>query len=305
MLITKKILLFCFSLLFLGQWLFAQPLSDTDFCYNLSQPELVASLPPILNELSGISLAPRPNEMLAVQDELGEIFRLSKEDGQILGRIPFAKPGDFEDLTLVENDIWVLKSSGTLYCVPANGGEIVKFTSEISKEEDAEGLTYDAPNQRLLIACKGAKAGENDRRKIYAFDLKTQSFSTAALFEIRQNDFVGLLATHQSAPWYKKLHDFLLGPNDFGLGPSALAIHPITAELYVLSSRGNLLVVLSPDGQLKKLYRFEKAYLPQAEGLFFALDATLYISTEARGKDAARIYRFNYRQGCLEQDWND
>ncbi len=305
MLFIKKMLRTALLFLLLNQVAVAQSPAAPNFCYDLSRPVLVASLPPILNELSGISLAAEPSEMLAIQDELGEVFRLSIQDGQILGRIPFAKPGDFEDLCLVADDIWVLKSNGTLYCIPANGGEVLKFTSEIQKEEDAEGLAYDAAQQRLLIACKGAKEGENDRRKIYAFDLKTQRFSTTAVFEIHQADFALLLEKYQSAKWYEKLQEFLLAPNDFGLGPSALAIHPVSSSFYLLSSRSNLLLVLSPDGQLQQLHRFKKEYLPQAEGLFFTPDATLYISTEARGKEAARIYRFNYLPGCPEQNWND
>lgn len=269
-------------------------------CYSLEEPSLVAALPTELEEISGMCLSSSPQELLAVQDEDGIVYRLSLQDGQILGRIPFHKAGDYEGITLVGEDIWVLKSSGTLYCIQ-DENELFKFkSSNIGKEEDAEGLTYDAAKHRLLIACKAAKPGEELQRNIYAFDLASQTFVPEPVMTIRQSDLAELLGPQQEAKWYAKLHDFLLGEGNFGLGPSALAIHPVTQAVFVLSSRGNLLLQLSPDGKLQKLHRLKKAYFPQAEGLFFLSDATMYISTEARGSAPARIYRLPYQQDCLE-----
>ncbi len=296
--------LYYFFLLLLGSGcLYGQ--ASTLGCYPLDKPSLLATLPPELNEISGISRSSSPNELLAVQDEDGIVYRLSMQDGRILGRIPFYKPGDYEDITLVGEDIWVLKSSGTLFCIQA-GSEVLKFKSDIDKTEDAEGLTYDAAQHRLLIACKGPKEGEEDQRNIYAFDLASQTFLPKPVMSIQQSAVAALLEKFQTAKWYEKLSNFLVGDDeDFGLGPSALAIHPITQAIFILSSRGNLLLEISPSGELQDLHRFRKEDLPQAEGLFFLPDATMYISTEARGEKAGRIYRLPYTQDCPKPIWND
>lgn len=304
MLAVKNVRFLCYFLLLGSGYLRGQV--STLSCYPLDKPALLVALPAELNEISGMSRSPRANELLAVQDEDGIVYRLSLEDGQILARIPFHKPGDYEGITIVDEDIWVLKSSGTLYCIQ-DETRVLKFKSEvISKEEDAEGLTYDAAQHRLLIACKGAKAGTAQQRNIYAFDLASQRFLPEPVMFIRQADFTSLLDEHQQAKWYEKLSDFLIGDeDDFGLGPSALAIHPITQAIFVLSSRGNLLLELSPSGELQNFHRFKKEYFPQAEGLFFLPDATMFISTEARGSAPARIYRIPYNQDCPEPIWND
>lgn len=303
MLAVKNVRFLCYFLLLGSGYLRGQV--STLSCYPLDKPTLLVALPAELNEISGMSRSPRANELLAVQDEDGIVYRLSLEDGQILARIPFHKPGDYEGITIVDEDIWVLKSSGTLFCIQA-GSEVLKFKSNIGSEEDAEGLTYDAAHNRLLIACKGAKVGEENQRNIYAFDLASQTFSPKAVMTIQQSAITVLLEKFQAAKWYEKLSNFLVGDeDDFGLGPSAIAIHPITQAIFVLSSRGNLLLELSPNGELQNLHRFKKADLPQAEGLFFLPDATMFISTEARGGEAARIYRIPYNQDCPEPIWND
>lgn len=303
MLAVKNVRFLCYFLLLGSSHLHGQ--ASTLGCYALDKPSLLAALPAELNEISGISCSSSPNELLAVQDEEGIVYRLSLQDGRILGRIPFYKAGDYEDIALVGEDIWVLKSNGTLFCLQA-GSEALKFKSDIDKEEDAEGLTYDAAHHRLLIACKGAKAGAEDQRNIYAFDLATQTFSSEAVITIQQSAIAALPEKFQTAKWYEKLSNFLVGDDDdFGLGPSAIAIHPVTQAIFVLSSRGNLLLELSPIGELQNLHRFKKSDLPQAEGLFFLPDATLFISTEARGGGAARIYRLPYTQDCPEPIWND
>lgn len=302
MLASKNIFLLS-SFLLLSSYLLGQ--TSTLDCYSLDKPKLVATLPTELEEISGMSRSSQANELLAVQDEDGIVYRLALEDGQILARIPFHKPGDYEGITIVDEDIWVLKSSGTLFCIQ-DETRLTKFKSDvISKEDDAEGLTYDAANQRLLIACKEAKAAA-PQRNIYAFDLVSQSFLPEPVISIRQTDIAKLLEGYQEAKWYEKLRDFLIADeNDFGLGPSGLAIHPVAQTIFVLSSRGRLLLELSPNGELQNLHRLKKEYLPQAEGLFFLPDGSMFISTEAKGGAPARIYRINYQQDCPTPVWND
>src|SRR5205814_2369955 len=70
--------------------------------------------------------------------------------------------------------------------------------------------------------------------------------------------------------------------------PSAIAVHPITHDIYILSTKDNkCMAQYSYNGELKSLQFFDKDLLPQPEGICFAPDGTMYISTEGRHGEQA------------------
>ena len=243
------------------------PLSG-QFPYRLDAPELVAELPDELEEISGLCLD--GEDLLAIEDEHGIVYRLNAADGRIKERIPFWDDGDYEGITLVGRDIWVTKSNGRLYRIRTDGiaePDVKEFNTWMKGENDVEGLTYDPAGNRLLLACKddpkdNGMAKEN--RYIFAFDLATEKLGEEAAYTLpREDDFA----------------------------PSSLAIHPASGLLYLTSSVGKQLMVARPDGSIETVRKLDRTYFPQPEGICFAADGTLYLSTEARDGEPGRIYR--------------
>ena len=135
----------------------------SQFDYDLNTPQSTIELPEALKEISGISLCKTQNFIWAVQDERGVIFKLGIESGELIDSLPFWKKGDYEGIEIVEDRMYVLKSSGTIYKVQLSGEDslsIQKFNQHLDKEDDAEGLGYDQQQQQLLVACKNGKNGE-------------------------------------------------------------------------------------------------------------------------------------------------
>ncbi len=259
-------------------------------------------MPNELAEISGLSLANQQgNELLAIQDELGKIFRLSTRTGKMISSITFWKDGDYEGVEAVGDDIWVLKSTGTLYQVMDIGlpsQQVEKYNTALTGDNDVEGLTYDPTRNRLLLACKKDASNDGNSkngRYIFAFDLATKTLAEKPVYAIEREAVQNYLLSCEKSTAHKKLCDFFLVRDEFDLAPSAIAIHPITGQLYITSSVGKVLMVLNTNGTIDGLYKLEKGFFPQPEGLAFDPDGTLYISTEAKKNAPARIYRLAYR----------
>lgn len=241
---------------------------DAQFPYDVDEPELLADMPDILEEISGLDL--KGDELIAIQDEDGIIFRIDRHSGKVLQQIDFWKEGDYEGVEFVGDAIWVTKSNGNLYEVTNAGTdaqEVTEHKTWLKGENDVEGLCYDEANHRLLLACKDDPKGnglDKENRYIFAYDLETH--------ELLEDPVVTI-------------------PRLEGFAPSALAIHPRSGELYLTSSQGKQLLVTAPDGRVKMLMKLDKDLFPQPEGLTFAPDGTLYISTEAGRGLPGRIYR--------------
>lgn len=283
---------------FILSFLYAQSAARS---YDYSAPQLIGELPKELDEISGLSVAPgHRNELLAIQDEEGKIFRINSKTGALLWAITFWKDGDYEAVEAVGEDIWVAKSTGTLYRV-TNAGKpnqkVDKYNTDLTGENDVEGLAYDKSKNRLLLACKkDAKDDGNDKngRYIYAFDLGTRSLGKNPVFAIELEAVKNYLAACEKTTDHERLCEFFISRDEYDLAPSALAVHPITGQLFLTSSVGKVLMVLNPDGRIDHMERLNKKLFAQPEGLAFAEDGTLFISTEKKKEAHARVYRLPF-----------
>ncbi len=301
-------------LLFLVNFTFAQPsepvipaieVSTHDFRlhYNMQAPALTIALPEELEEISGLSMTPDESKLVAIQDEDGEIYIINKVTGEIERDYNFYKEGDYEGVEMVGNSVFVVKSNGKIYEVHDFGGEhqqTIKFTTSLNKEYDVEGLAYDKKNERLLLSCKevGEPSEELSLEKsIYAFDLKTRTLVEKPVYTLRLKDFLYYLENNQHVHRYKKMKEhFSENPEDFAFAASAIAVNPRTGDIYILSSKGKMMGILSPTGKLLHVEKLEKSIHCQPEGICFTKDGTMYVSNEGKNGAPGRIYRFDYEK---------
>lgn len=248
--------------------------------YNLAQPSAVVVLKqPELQEISGLGTTETPGIFCAISDEVGEIYFLDTS-GNIVRRLPFRDKGDFEGVEWTGRCLYAVKSDGTLFELfpkKTGLGKVNSYATPLTKQDDIEGLGYDPARHALLIACKG-NPDDSAPRRIFAFDLKTLKLSDQPVYVIDP------LRVDQLLPEPTKKHFF---------SPSAIALHPKTRDVYVLSSSLRRLVVLDyHSGAIRWAVRLEKKVFPQPEGLTFSADGTLYISSEAKDGEA-RLLRFD------------
>ncbi len=260
--------------------------------YNVNQPDQTWKLPDKLNEISGVSFIDK-YRLACVQDEKGNIYIFNLFSGEIERKIDFEKDGDYEAIEIVKNDAWVLKSNGTLYKIKnylnENEDDVEKYPTILTQKNDTEGLGYDANTNRLLLACKGHpfiddKKGKNFKA-LYFFDIETNLLDLDP-FLLIDLDFIKDLKNYNTVT---KLGVELLANLDHSKGdlsfqPSALAIHPLTKNIYILASVGNLLVVYSPEKEIQTVIQLKSGVHPQPEGICFSPDGTLYISNEGKKK---------------------
>lgn len=268
------------------------------WAYDLDDPVSVFEMKNELKEISGLSIVPGQDLLAAVQDEEGDIYLLDKNTGELVGQHDFWKDGDFEGVEVVDDCFFAVKSSGTLYEIQHLGTDnqhTEKYNDFLNDDYDVEGLAYDPSHQRLLLACK-AKAGDGPqfdfKKAIYAFDLSTKKLIEKPALLISIEDIQDYLDTSPAVRKMEKLLEFF-SPNQskFIFSPSGMAMHPLSGDLYILSTAGNTLVVVNMDGKILHIEKLKKKVHPQAEGICFDRDGTLYIANEADG-GVARIYKY-------------
>ncbi len=271
-----------------------------NFPYHISKPDDSWKLPKTLREISGISYI-NENEIACIQDEKGNIYIFNFKKNEITQKIDFGENGDYEDIQIVDNDAWILKSNGTLYQAVdfLSKNEIItnKYRTPLRKENDPEGLGYDPANNNLLIACKGHPFVEDkygkEYKAIYDFDLEDKKLVTPPGIIIELDSIKYHLnyntMTHLGM---ELLAYFDESKGDLSFQPSGISIHPITGNIYVIASVGNLLIVFSREGEMLSIVKLRSKYFPQPEGICFSPEAIMYISNEGKD-DKGTILKFN------------
>ncbi len=267
--------------------------------YTFSSPDKLLTLPDILQEISGLTNIDT-NTFACIQDENGILFIYDIVNNKIRQQYTFSFDGDYEGIARVGKTMYVLRSDGTLFGISDYASENFKLSSYETgiPADNNEGLCYDAANNRLLIAVKGkvGKDRENkDRRVIYGFDLNTKTLSNEPAFDF------DLQAIHEFAEKYdinfpakeKRKNQKKEKESTIKFRTSAIAIHPLTKKLYLLSASDHMLFVFDMEGTVEYIELLDEELFNKAEGITFFDTGDMLITNEGQDKKPT-LLRFNY-----------
>lgn len=271
------------------------------FEYDLSSPTKAYKLPESLSEISGMTYLSN-NELLAVEDEDGFLFQLHLGDTLSFKAIPFGPKGDYEGIALVGPHVLILRSDGLILRIKnwATQPQLEEMQMPLGVINNTEGLAYDAKSNSLLIACKEwAQIGQGSdlsdlSRAVYRFDLKNNRFMEQPAFVLNDALLIGL--AELNGPDNPLLEDILSQASEsFPIYPSEVARHPITGDIYISSARtNNCLLVLTPEGALKNCVALPESVFEQPEGICFAPNGDMYISSEGEA-NTERLFVFAWQ----------
>ncbi|MEP6951898.1 MAG: SdiA-regulated domain-containing protein [Ginsengibacter sp.] len=255
--------------------------------YNLKTPDHSWRLPAQLVEVSGNTWVDK-DHLILIEDMHPNLYLIKIDDKKatLEKTIPFAdekkEKTDIEDVAYVNNTVYALWSHGVLFKISdwQTQPRVEKIKTFLSKENNTEGLCYDPVIRKLLVACKDASniADEKKTTKaVYQFDMAQNKLSDQPFLLIHKKDF----ETASSA----KLDFF----------PSAIAVHPLTHDIYLLSTRDNkCMAVYSHDGTFKTVQFIDAELMPQPEGICFSPEGKLYISSEGKKGDPGNLFEFDF-----------
>lgn len=198
----------------------------------------------------------------------------------------FAPQGDFEDLAILGNQVFVLNSHGELFSFPIN--EMGKKESLMAKETvnvlpkaEYEGLYADQQEYKLYVLCKSCEI-DKKTKKVTGYVLKYHAeIDSLALESVFKLDLMQLKTIDQ------KLKT--------SLSPSALAKNIKTNEWFILSSANKLLLVTDAQWKIKAAHKLNSSTFNQPEGIAFDKDQNLFISNEGDEVTDGNILKFKYR----------
>lgn len=248
--------------------------------YDLTNPVMI-HLKTNLDEISGVVYYPKDTSIFAVDDEEGILYKIFVRKQVQIKKWKFSGEGDYEDLVLSDSTFFALQSNGNLKSFKFSSKD--SFSSEdctvpLQGNNEFETAYYDSAQKKIVLICKDC---EDDGRKIisaYAFDPYDHTFSDKPFYRINAEDIGDELGTDK-----------------IKFRASAAAIHPVTKDLYIISSVNKALVIADQSGKVKAAYELDPRLFKQPEGITFTPAGDLLISNESADLGAANILIFKYK----------
>ncbi len=264
---------------------FAACRSDSDLSsppeYDLNRPATV-KLPGYLDEISGIAYYPKDKSVFAICDDKSWLYKVLLSGDMSIQKWKFGDKGDFEDVVLADSTFYVLQSKGRILTpnfVSPDSITVKEYELPSEARNEFEILYLDKEKNRLIMLCKSCEADNNNSLSAWAFDLGTLTFSPSPVYVIDVRQIENLVQE-------KKVN----------FKPSAAAIHPVTGQLFIISSVNKVLVIADKNGVPEKAYKINSKLYKQPEGLTFSPEGNLIISNESANSEAANILVFKYNK---------
>ncbi|MEM8713245.1 MAG: SdiA-regulated domain-containing protein [Planctomycetota bacterium] len=267
--------------------------------YNLSEPLVDLELPKKLAEISGL-VAMEDGTLACIQDERGTVYLIDGASGEVSSRVKFAGKDDFEAICRAGSRWFALISDGEIVELEETDGKEGFQLEELDSIEidlphaEFEALAHDALGDRLLLVPKDradSKARSKDDVLVYALGLGRLAGDPEIALELSVKR-IEESAAERRLPLPTRTTKSGKKKSDLRLRASDLAVHPATGHLYLLSGPDRTLLVLDRDGALIGSAVFPASLLPQPEGVAFAEDGRLILTSEGVDGGRARLLAF-------------
>ncbi|GAB2825806.1 hypothetical protein [Ferruginibacter profundus] len=241
--------------------------SANSFPFNLQAPSKRYELPKSLQEISGIA-AVDDSIIACIADEKGEVYFYNLNSSTIDKKLKFANKGDFEDLTIVKDTLYVLDSKGVIWVIKNYllQPEVSSVTLNIAPPFELEGLCH--RKDTLYIAAKYYhNKKRNETGDLPLWKLTSEWSVSKPLFNLP--DYISPGASQLPVPFHT----------------SAIVFNESVQQWYCISTHTKLFIQCSYDGNIINVQPLSGQEFSQPEGICFSTAGDLLISNE--GKDGA------------------
>ncbi len=251
-----------------------------DGYFDLSHPQSVHHLPMGISPFSDVTMLDS-TQMLGLDQEVGSLILFDLTTNSIKSQLTLGET-KFTDMAMMDSTVVLLDADHQVhFLLPPYDSLSFETASKIDEDLIINGACLHSSTKRMFLMSEPVEKGEGlFTSSIYTYNLNHRKLNETTLFDVNTTD-IELFASENniSLP--------LLSVNDFGdsisglnFTPSAIAVHPKTNEIYILSSGDKSLVVYDQFGKVVNFTFLDPSLFTAPSGLTFLANGDLLISNK-------------------------
>ncbi len=236
------------------------------------------ALPADLKRISAISFID-DEHIACLTNETGSIRIYNLRDGTLDKEIPFAPPGNYEALAIVNETAYIGCADGRIFEMGSYNStepQIREYGTSLTIKEQLSGLCFDKKNKRLLVTIRAKDPGSQFFKGIYAFDLSTKQMPVIPVIRVNLQDSIFGKPVRNLQSVFQ---------------PADIACRESTGEFFLPDGNRRQLVVLNEKGEIKKILTLDKSQFSQPEGMSFSGSDEAWICNAGKEDQPATLIK--------------
>jgi len=212
-------------------------------------------------------------------NENGSIRIYNLRAGTLDKELPFAPPGNYEGLVIVNETAYIGCADGRIFEMDGYNTpepQIREYGTPLTIKQQLSGLCFDKKNNRLLVTIREKDLGSQFYKGIYAFDLSTKQMPVNPVIRINLQDSIFGKSVRNLQSVFQ---------------PADIACRESTGEFYLPDGNRQQLVVLDEKGETKKILTLDKAQFSQPEGMSFSASGEAWICNAGKEDQPASLIK--------------
>ena len=250
-----------------------------DGYFDLEHANSIQQLPMGNAPLTHLSMIDSVN-YVCIQSQTGNVVLYNIDSNRVSSPLNFGLLKPFRDVIVVDSSLFLFDDDMSVYRshAPFDSMSTVKLVDG-NTDFKSGGICLHAITHRLfIIKDVPLNDTENSKRAVYTYNLNKTQFIEEPLFTFDVEDLDAFAEKNNVKIGFFKQDEF--GDTIHGLSfiPTAIAVHPKTNEIYILSSVDKTIAVFNQFGELVNMAVLTDRAFSNPSGMTFNALGDLFIS---------------------------
>ena len=246
---------------------------------NLAQSDQISLLPMGIESFSDITFLDS-TILICLQEDKSSLVLFDLSSNQVSTPITINLPNKIIDFSRIDSTIILLDNQVQVHFLlpPYDSSSLVTENDILGDWKSAATCIHESTKRMFILTQNNFDVDNPVSNSIYTYTISKRKLNEKALFDISISDIEMFAIENNIATPQNKFTDLSDSLSQLIFNPSAMAIHPKTNEIYILSSENRSIVVFNQFGEVQDLFFLDEKLVSNPKAMTFHPSGDLLIS---------------------------
>ena len=246
---------------------------------NFAQSDQISLLPMGIESFSDIAFLDS-TILICLQEDKSSLVLFDLSSNQLSTPITINLPNKIIDFSRIDSTIILLDDQVQVHFLlpPYDSSSLVTENDILGNWKSAATCIHESTKRMFILTQNNLEIDNPISNSIYTYTISKRKLNEKALFDISISDIEMFAIENNIATPQNKFTDLSDSLWQLIFNPTAMAIHPKTNEIYILSSENRSIVVFNQFGEVQDLFFLDEKLVSNPKAMTFHPSGDLLIS---------------------------